>query len=270
MPRRPRNRRPLRRRRLRQPQQVLDLLGRQRPGLPDAHPAQRHPPDPGPHQFADAVPKAGEHAADLPVAAFADGDLDQRPVPVALQEVDLGGAGAALGQVNAMGQPPHGLAAYLADDGGQVRLGHLEPRVRQALGKVAVVGHQQGAARVGIEPAHREEARPRMLHEVDGPLAAGGIVVGADDARRLVEEPVLRPLLVDAVAVEADVLRLGVGLGPEFGDGLPVDRHAARQDDLLAGPPRGHAGVGQDFVKAFERHGPILPRKAKSARKRGG
>ena len=40
-----------------------------------------------------------------------------------------------------------------------------------------------------------------------------------------------------------------VNLGPQFLDRLAVHRHSPRQNHLLAGAPRGHAGLRQKFLQ---------------------
>ena len=118
----------------------------------------------------------------------------------------------------------------------------------EAAGEVAVVRHHEESLGIGVEPPDRKEARPRVAHQIDDAAPARRIEIRADDALGLMEDPVLGPLGPQAFAVEADVLRLEIGLRAEFGDHSAVDRDAARGDDRFAGPPRGNPGARQNFM----------------------
>ena len=55
--------------------------------------------------------------------------------------------------------------------GGQIDLGHVAPRMRQAVDQRALVGEQQQARGVMVEPAHRLHAAPaqRRRQQVEHP-----------------------------------------------------------------------------------------------------
>ena len=56
------------------------------------------------------------------------------------------------------------------------------------------------------------------------------------------------------LAVDANVIFLGIGLGAEFGDRLPVDQHASSRDQFLGLAARSHSGGGDNFLQAFSGH----------------
>jgi len=215
--------------------QVFYFIGRQRSSMARAHAAQGQPADARAHEFPHVVPEAGQGAPDLTIAALADRDLQRRPRAAAPDDPHLGRARAPLGQPHAATQPPQVVRRNVAGHRGHVGLGHFVARVGQAVGKEAVIRHQQQALGIGVEPPHGEEARLRVvLHQVDRPRAARRVEVRAHDALGLIEEPVLGALRMQARAVQANVLRLGVGLGPEFGHDPAVDHDTAGGDDVLA------------------------------------
>ena len=200
-----------------------------------AHAAQAQPADARAHEFPHVVAESRQRAPNLAIAALADRHLQRGPRAAAPDDPHLGRARAPLGQPHAAAQPPQVVRRNVAGHGGHVGLGHFVARVGQAVGKETVIRHQQQALGIGVEPPHREEARLRVvLHQVDRPRAAGRVEVRAHDTLRLVQEPVLGALRMQARPVEANVLRLGVGLGPEFGHDPAVDHDAAGGDDGLA------------------------------------
>ena len=71
-------------------------------------------------------------------------------------------------------------------DDGAVGLRHLEARVREAMGELAVVGEQDQAGGVDVETAHRVQAGVAR-HERDDRRAALRVAGGRDHAARLVD-----------------------------------------------------------------------------------
>ena len=126
-----------------------------------------------------------------------------------------------------------------------VGLGHLEARVREAVGELAVVGEQDQPGGVGVEAPDRVEAAVG-LDEVDDGRAAVGVVRGRDDARGLVED-VDRALVLggaDRLAVDRDRVA-AVDVARRVADDLAADGHAPVEDQLLGGAARGDPGVGE-------------------------
>ena len=74
-------------------------------------------------------------------------------------ERDLRGRGHAVLELDPLTKRAHRCRRRAAGDLGEVLLLDAEGRVGQAVGEVAVVGEQQQALGVGIEPPHREHPR---------------------------------------------------------------------------------------------------------------
>jgi hypothetical protein len=107
----------------------------------------------------------------------------------------------------------------------------------ESCGERAVVGHEEKAARLQVEPADRIEPLRHTAHEIADGGTALGIRHGGDDTARLVQqdgEP--RPGRVETLAVDADDVALWIGTGAELTHDLPVDRDTARRDELLGVP----------------------------------
>ena len=71
------------------------------------------------------------------------------------QQLNLGGPGSTVVQVNAPPQASSASAAGNSLDLDQIGLGMLEPRVGQAMRQAAVVGQEEQALAVAVEPADR-------------------------------------------------------------------------------------------------------------------
>ena len=118
----------------------------------------------------------------------------------------------------------------------QIRLVDAETRVHQPMGQVAVVGQQQHAFAVLIEPAHRVNALIDMGYQIDGPGPARRIEVGAQVAARLVDHPPDGLFAVNLLAVDEDLAGV-VNLGAQFAHHGTVDGHMAAGDEFVAMPP---------------------------------
>ncbi|GAA2827104.1 hypothetical protein GCM10020220_014730 [Nonomuraea rubra] len=119
------------------------------------------------------------------------------------------------------------------------------------MGQLAVVGEQQQALGLGVEPAHVEQAWRQLLDVVGQAWAALRVVHRGDDADGLVQRVVDQVGGGrDALAVHVDDLRRRVDLGAEPPDDLAVHRDTALADHLLAGPAAGHARLGEHLLQA--------------------
>ena len=157
-----------------------------------------------------------------------------------------------LGQPDPLGQLVEDLAAGLARDDDAVDLLDPELGVGQLVGELAVVGQEDQAGALLVEPADRVDALGDLREQVDDQGLAGGVVVGRDVTLGLVDGVIDVPLGVDLLAVDGDDLVLRVDLGPQLPDGLAVDRDSALEDQLLAGAARADPGVGENLLEPFE------------------
>jgi len=149
------------------------------------------------------VADRGGHPADLAVAAFADRDPQPaigdarahadrrhaRPEVGRVDPFDLGGAGGAVLQYDAVAQGIERGLARLALDLNEIGLGQLELRIRDPRLEATVVGQQQQPLAVPIQPPRRIDARHR--DELRQRCARGGrLLVGelAEDVIGFVEE----------------------------------------------------------------------------------
>ena len=165
---------------------------------------------------------------------------------------DARGRGRAVVELDPVAQRGRAPRPRLALDLGFVDLLDLVARVRQPVRELAVVGEQQRAGRVGVEPADRDDAR-RMVDQLDDGAPALRVARGRDGAGRLVQEHIGERLQLERRAVQLDpvaALDERVQL-PR----LAVDGHAAGLDQLVGAAARGNAGPGEVGVEAHRRDG---------------
>ena len=126
------------------------------------------------------------------------------------------------------------------------RGGQLEP-ARQ----VAVIGQQQQAFGVEVEPPDRDHARQVLRQVREHRRAALRVLVRGHHARRLVIAPQPRLLGpasgLPSMAMTSSLAHLARGRGHR----LAVERDAAFGDQLLGIAPRAHAGPRNHLGDAF-------------------
>jgi hypothetical protein len=113
----------------------------------------------------------------------------------------------------------------------------------ETVGQLALVGQQDQAGGVDVQPPHRIQALGLRNQGYHGRAALR--VAGARyDARRLVER-VDDPLVRARYRAAVDRHRLaGADVASRIGDRVAVDRDPAGAHDRLGRAPRGHAGGG--------------------------
>ena len=142
------------------------------------------------------------------------------------------------------------VARHRAGDLGEVGLEHAVAGVLEAVREVAVVGEDEQALGVGVEPADVEEPLLAVADEVADVDPAELVAHRGDDAERLVEGEV-DPRLVELDAHAVDVHGLGgADAHAELGDDLAVDLHPALADQVLADPARADAGRREQLLQA--------------------
>ena len=159
---------------------------------------------------------------------------------------------AALGREDLALEIGDRLLVEPAVDGDVVALLNEIAGVGDAVGELAVVGQDQEAGAVEVEPADAVQPRlRRVLDEVDRARAPLGIAVGADGSARLEEHDVdmlLRP--AQRTPVDLDLVDGRVDPGRQPVDDLAVDGHGARKHEFLALAAGGDTRVGHHPLQA--------------------
>src|SRR5690606_18528834 len=131
----------------------------------------------------------------------------------------------------------------------QVRLGDAVRGVGELVGEVAVVGEQQQALAVGVQPSDVEHPGGHPVQVVGDGAATLLVVHGGDHAAGLVERQV-HQVRVGHYPLPVHVDHRGgrVDLVAQPGHHA-VDRDPAVGDQLLAGPPGSDPGGGEDLLQ---------------------
>ena len=81
------------------------------------------------------------------------------------------------------------------------------------------------------------------------------IADGRDVPLGLVHQQIDVPFgTMQQLAVDADVVAIGIGLGTKFRDNFSVDRDASANDQLLGFSPGSDSSGCDDFLEAFRGH----------------
>ena len=146
------------------------------------------------------------------------------------------------------------LRLHPAFDDGAVLLAHAEAGMSQLQREVPVVGHEDEAFAVAVEPAHGVQVRPLLGQEIRERLASQFVASRGEIATGFVQRDVELAQGLDELALHAHGIPLRVHLGAEHADWLAVDLHAAFNDQAFSGAAGSHASVSQKFLEA-EAHG---------------
>ncbi len=140
------------------------------------------------------------------------------------------------------------VAIGAAGDHDAVGLGYAVARMREPIGQVAVVGRQDQAVAVQIEPPDRKQPHVLRRQQVNDSGPARGVTVGAQNANRLMDGEVdkLRP--PQRHAVDANLLLIWIRSRAQFDDYAAIDLHPAGCDQLFALPPAADSGGGKHLL----------------------
>jgi len=200
-----------------------------------------------------------EHFAQLSIAAFDEHDFV--PWIVALADLanarrggaDFGRAGRAAVDGDAAAENVELGFRGDASDLDEVGFFNAGGSAGEAVGQLAVVGDEEQAFAHVVEAADRVEALAHLVKKLHDGGAAFGILNGGDKAARLVEHEVAETLgTLQKLAVDADMVTCGVGLGAQLGDNFAVDLDAALLDELLSLAAAGDTGLGEDLLQPVE------------------
>ena len=99
--------------------------------------------------------------------------------------------------------------------------------------ELAVVGEQERAARVVVEPPDRNDTRADAADQVLDRLAPLGITQRAHDAARLVQDVINERLGHDPPAIDLDTLPARISAYAELANYLAVDADSPFDDQLF-------------------------------------
>jgi len=219
----------------------------------------------------DVVANLFEHLAEFAVAAFDEYyfvpriiDRARRPTFArwfaGAERADIGGSGLnairarlAFRNSDTLAEAIEGFFAGLAADFNEVGFLNVGGSSGELVGEFAVVGDEEKAFTEIVEAANRVEAFACFGEELHDGGAALGIADGGDVSLGLIEHEIALTLgAVEELAVDADVVAMGVGFAAEFGDDFAVYLNASLGDEFFSVAAAGDSGLCKYLLKAFE------------------
>ncbi len=232
----------------------------QRPHLPsgefarapdgDARDGERSDPDPA--QAGDGDAHLLHHPPHHPVQPLLEGDRQRQTFAALPQQPELLWHDPVPVDHDAVPHPLQGSVGRTTEGEDVVLLRQPVARMHHPVGDVTVVGQEQQALGVAVEPTDWIDPLPDVDQVHDRPpvpLVAGRRNV----APRLVEQDVARFLGTQQRPIDSDLGRARVDLGPELGDDLAVDRDAASLNHPLRAAAGGDTAGREDSLEALAR-----------------
>lgn len=197
-------------------------------------------------------------AMNLTVLPLLEHDLEPRLVAVEAQAPHLRRARGAAVYLDALLPAVEVFVLDEATDLRDVHLGRGLARMQQAVRELAVVGQEQGPARVEVEPPDGDDARRHPLHVLGDGGAPLWVFHRGDDVPRLVEHDVDGNLCGDAPAVDLDDVSSRIRPGSELRHDLAVHGDSPFGDQEFGVAARCHAGLREELLQAFRGHAGAL------------
>lgn len=132
-----------------------------------------------------------------------------------------------------------------------ILLGQPVPRMHDPVGDIAVIGEEQQTLGLAVEPTDREDALGDV-HEVHHGPATALIAHRRDVAGRLVQDQVAQRLRRQELPIDADLVVNRIGLRPQLGHDLAVDRNSPFPDQPLGRAARSDSSRGEDALQSFQ------------------
>jgi hypothetical protein len=202
----------------------------------------------------------GQDAPDLAVLPFPELDFEERRrgggraaagASRGPQDLDRAHGRLSLGEPDPTLELLERLLANASANRDAVRLRDVVAGMREPFRELAVVGEDEEALGVLVEPTDREEPPGPPRREVDRAWPPLVVTRRTDDPARLIEQEIRKTGELHGNAIDLHSLAPDVDLRTKLCHGPPVDRDASFRDELLAVAARAHAGVSQELVKAF-------------------
>ncbi|MFM1867788.1 MAG: hypothetical protein RL591_1196 [Planctomycetota bacterium] len=208
-------------------------------------------------KFLHGMPEFKHQRANLQVAVFAEFEMHDRLLAVAIDESQR--TRTAVARAAAVLVTRENLAfdardfclAKTAIERDVVTLRNLVAGVTQSIRELTVVREDEKSRCIKIKPSDAVKPRTRwVLHKIDRARAAFGVAVRTDGATRLEEHNVnMLFRLPKRTTVHLDAVGRRIRPRRQRVDQMAVDRHRARENQLLALAPCRNTCVGEDFLK---------------------
>ena len=159
-------------------------------------------------------------------------------------------------QHNALGHLHDLLFGGMGAHSNTIQLADLVAGMREHIGEIAVVGHQQQTLAVFIQTAHRENAGGHILNKIHHGFTAQLVTYGGDIAAGLMEHNVIFLLFfhnADLFTVHHEHIMVDIHFIAHL-HGVAVQLYTALTDHLLGGTAGAKPLIGHYFLNAFFCH----------------
>jgi hypothetical protein len=232
--------------------QLVELALRELARIADAEIVERQVRERDALQLVDAEAERFDHPVDLAVLALVDRDPEPRMPGLAGKELDLGGEReGAVVETDAITEELDVIGRELAVHLHVVGLRHVRGGREEAGRELAIVGEEEDAFRVEVEPADRLDRHGHVREVVHHRQATAIVGDGGDAGLRFVEEDVELVVRDDGLAIDLDLVPFGIDLRAEHADDLAVDADTARGDELFGLTPGRHARRSEVALQSY-------------------
>ena len=220
--------------------QTLELAGREIAPQSGRDRLEAEGADADPPKASDGDADGLHDPAHDVVHALVDDDGEDQAVARLAQDAALLGHHPVTLDDDPVADPLQRLLARPRQREDVVLLVELIPRMHHPVGDVAVVGQEQQPLGVAVQPPDGKDTLGHV-DEVHDRAPVALIANGGDVAARLVEEKIANRLGSKQLAVDPNLSRARVDLGPKLGDDLAVHRHPPGPNHLLRRAARSRA-----------------------------
>ena len=191
--------------------------------------AEPQGPDARPHQSLHLVADPIKHAADLAVNALAENHAhpDRRGRKELLDARSLAIEHDSAQEFGCERRVPRTV------EGDLVFFFDFVTWMREPLREIAVVGENEQAFGLRIQPSDIEQPREFWRQKIEDGVPRVRVGAGGNETDRFVQNDVKPPLGVDEFIADFDVIAV-LRLGAEISAGAAVNGHPARGDELVA------------------------------------
>jgi hypothetical protein len=202
-------------------------------------------------QLVDLVAERLDHAMDLAMLALVDRDAEPGVLALARQDLDLGRhRHGAIVERDAVPQRLDLFAAELGVHLDVIGLGDVVARGEQPRRQIAIVGQEQDAFGVEVEPTDRFDRHRQVRQVVHHRRAATVIGHRGDASLGLIEQDIEVVERHHRFAVDQHLVAVGVDLGPEHRHDGTVDLDATGDDQFFGLAARCDARGGKIPLQA--------------------
>jgi len=147
--------------------------------------------------------------------------------------------------------PPAEITRHYSQKRCDIRLRHTMRGVREMLGEIAIIGQENQALRINIQPTHMEKALGAIKDEVTHTRATALITHCRHHADGLIDGK-NQSVFGSRNSGAIDVYRVKVGIDPHplLAHCLSVDTHPALFDELLAGTATPDTCLSEHLLQA--------------------